>query len=272
MKDEERLEAIAALHCVGLMEAGRIMRLEDRNKKPALRPEDLPTFNKPFKPVIMDYSKPSNHWKRGLAEFRKKAPRWASPLYAKAMSEDIERAPEFNQKAVQVLHEEGHSGPAIASILGISLRAARGYLTKPCPALEAECNQTKERARQEHFAKTEQGTAPFDIWAYLSETKPPIVVDLLGFDPWDVDISTTKEKVTFYLSNGWTPAEISRVLPNVSPQAIAKHVKAIRERVEIDTKKRVAMNKRHRRKVVQASTKGEVMKAIKSDCEAISNA
>ncbi|MGN6146890.1 MAG: hypothetical protein ACTHOP_25250 [Mesorhizobium sp.] len=140
-----------------------------------------------------------------------------------------------------MLRADGFSQPAIAKVLGITERMVRRYLSEPCPALEAEREETLQRERREHFSRTRQGRAPFDAWAYFKVSKPPLVIADLGFDPWEVeDIGTsTKEKVAFYFMDGWTQSEISRLL-GISPKAVSKHVVAIRERVEIDMKRRAA--------------------------------
>lgn len=209
MIDEQRLEAVMAFHCVGPIEARRIIRLEDRDKKPKLRPEDLPTFHKPFKPVIMDPSKVSDHWKQEQVEFRKKGPRWASPLYAKAMAEDTTRAPEFHHKAALVLSERGMSGPAISKVLGISLRSVRAHLARPCPALEAEREGTTRRLRREHFSQSRHGHVPFSP------------------DDGPFRQLRTRDKVRLYLADGVVSQRQMARLMGITQQAVSKHVRTI---------------------------------------------
>lgn len=171
----------------------------------------------------------------------KQTPRWASPKYRAATRKDPARSGEFNQKASHVLRRNGFTQPAAAKVLGISERMVRHYQSKPCPALETERAEAHQRTRWEQLSRTKRGSAPFDVWAYLRAAQPPLVANLLGFDPWAVEGigSTTKERVTFYLMDGWTPVEISRLL-GITRQAVDKHVRAIRERVEIAMKRRAA--------------------------------
>jgi biotin operon repressor len=223
---EERLEALMAAHCVGPVEAARIMREEDKNTRPKLRPEDLPTFYKPFKPVAVDFSKVSDHWMRAQADFKKKGPRWASPLYAKALAKDKTRSPQFNHKATLLLTERGMSGPAIAKALGISLRSVRFHQSQPCAALEVERQEIAWRNRVQHREVTKRGRTPLLPEVYLVEqgiVTDPKMVAWLGSEPFRQ--LRTREKVRRYMADGILSHRQMAKLIGVTRQAIGLHVK-----------------------------------------------
>lgn len=171
----------------------------------------------------------SQHWLREQEEYQRKGSRWSSPLYARAVKQDNERDPNFHHQATVILADQGYSGPAIARTLGISLRSVRSFLSKPSAALEEERKEIAWRDRVEVHCRTRQGRAPFDVWAYLAAVRPPIIAEDLGFDPWsEEDIgSSTREKVAFYLMDGWSQSEIAGLL-KVTQQAVSKHAQKIK--------------------------------------------
>ncbi|UVK36827.1 winged helix-turn-helix domain-containing protein [Mesorhizobium sp. AR10] len=180
------------------------------------------------------------------ADPKKKGPRWTNPRYQAATRKDTERAPDFHHKATHVLRSEGFSGPATSKVVGISLRAVRAYLSRPCEALEVERREITKRHRIEHHSRTRQSKAPFELWAYLRKAQVPMVTDLLGFDPWASDNggASTRERISFYLMDGgWSQAEIARML-GISQQAVSKHARAIKEVVSIRLRRRTAMTTR----------------------------
>jgi len=204
----------------------RIMREEDKNTRPKLRPEDLPTFYKPFKPVAVDFSRVSDHWKRTQAEFKKKGPRWASPLYAKALAKDKTRAPQFNHKAALLLTDRGMSGPAIAKALGISLRSVRSHHAQPCAALDVERREIAWRDRVQHHEVTKRGRAPFLPEVCLTEYEivtDPKLVAWLGSEPFRQ--LRTREKVRLYMADGILSHRQMAKLIGVTRQAVGLHVR-----------------------------------------------
>ncbi|MER9524150.1 hypothetical protein NKI96_11250 [Mesorhizobium sp. M0292] len=185
-----------------------------------------------FRPVEADFSEVSDHWTAEVEAFQRKGPRWTTQLYQDATRKDTERAPEFNHKAALVLRAEGFSQPASARVLGITDRAVRSHLSQPCEALEAERKGIAWRGRVQRHEVTKRGRAPFDVWAYLKATDVPVVADLLGFDPWTAEGlgASTREKVAFYIVDGWTQSEVVALL-GISKQAVSKHVAAIKAQV-----------------------------------------
>ncbi|MER9581460.1 hypothetical protein [Mesorhizobium sp. M0276] len=179
-----------------------------------------------------DFSKVSDHWTAEVDAFRKKGPRWTTPRYQEATRKDTERAPEFNQKAALVLRAEDFSQPASAKVLGITDRAVRSHLSKPCEALEAERKGIAWRGHVQRYEATKRGRAPFDVAAYLKAGKVPMVADLLGFDPWTAEGigASTREKVAFYIVDGWSQSEMVALL-GISKQAVSKHVAAIKAQI-----------------------------------------
>lgn len=210
----------------------------DRLRRSTNRKEPMPTHST-FDPIALDFTKVSDHWAAEVEAFRRQGPRWTTPRYQAATRNDTERAPEFNHKATHVMRSGGFSQPASAKVLGITDRAVRSYLSRPCKALEAECKEVAWRDRVSHHEATKRGRAPFDVWAYLREVEPPLVAALLGFNPWVKEDtgSTTRERVAFYLMDGWSQAETARMLC-VSKQAVSKHAAAIKEKVGTQVRKR----------------------------------
>ena len=182
-----------------------------------------------FDPVEMNFSKVSADWTAAVEAFREKGPRWTTQRYQDATRKDTDRAPEFNHKATLVLRAEGFSQPASAKVLGITDRAVRSHLSRPCEALEAEREGMAWRGRVQHHEVTKRRRAPFDVWAHLKAGKAPVVADLLGFDPWTAEGigASTRERVAFYIVDGWSQAEIAGLL-GISKQAVSKHAAAIR--------------------------------------------
>lgn len=195
-----------------------------------------------FEPVEVNLSKVSADWTATVEAFRYRGPRWTTSRYQEATRKDTERAPELNHKAALVLRTEGFSQPASAKVLGITDRAVRSHLSRPCEALEAERRGIAWRARVQHHEVTKRGRAPFDVWAYLRAAQPPMVADLLGFDPWTAEGigASTREKVAFYIVDGWSQAEVVALL-GISKQAVSKHVAA--------TKAQIASRKRGTRRL-----------------------
>lgn len=192
-----------------------------------------------FDPVEVNFSKVSADWTAAIEAFREKGPRWTTQRYQDATRKDTGRAPEFNHKAALVLRAEGFSQPASAKVLGITDRAVQSHLARPCEALDADRKGIAWRARVQRHEVTKRGRAPFDVWAYLKATDVPIVADFLGFDPWTAEgIGTsTREKVAFYLVDGWPQTEVAALL-GISKQAVSKHVAAIQ--AQIASRKRKA--------------------------------
>lgn len=206
-------------------------RHEARKRNGKETPEDLPTFNRPFEPVTVDVSKTSSFWEEEQAEYRKKGPRWTSPLYqAKARKEAKEgrRDPEFNHKSTLVLGERGYSGSAIAGILGISLRSIRYHQAEPCPSLEKERKEIAWRQAVEDHGRTKRGKAPFLPEAYL--VRNGIVTDealISWFDAGPFKELRSKEKIRKYLADGQSQRRIAKWL-GVTQQAVSKAAGLIR--------------------------------------------
>ncbi|MER9190246.1 hypothetical protein [Mesorhizobium australicum] len=185
-----------------------------------------------FEPVEVNFSKVSADWIAAVEAFREAGSRWTTQRYQEATRKDTERAPEFNHKAVLVLRSGGFSQPATAKVLGITDRAVRSHLSRPCEALKGEREGIAWRDHVQRYEVTKRGRAPFDVWAYLRAAQPPVVTDLFGFDPWTAEGTgaSTREKVAFYIVDGWSQSEVVALL-GISKQAVSKHVAAIKAQI-----------------------------------------
>ncbi|MER8389066.1 hypothetical protein NKH14_26785 [Mesorhizobium sp. M1380] len=166
----------------------------------------------------------SHHWIREQNEYRKKGPRWSSPLYAKATSGDTERDSDFNHQATLILTERGFSGPAIARVLGISLRSVRSHLSRPSMALAAERRDIAKRQTIENHNRTKRGKAPFDVEAYLvaNELVTEVKASWLGDEPFGG--LPTKDKVRRYRMDGILSQKRIAKLLGITRQAVGKIV------------------------------------------------
>lgn len=162
---------------------------------------------------------------------KKKGPRWASARYktsARKSAQESRREPEFNHKAAHVLSEQGHSGAAIAAVLGISLRSVRYHLSTPCTALEEERAGAQMRVTWRHLQRTKRGRLPFCVeeWLVARGLVPEAEAHWLGsVEDWRA--LETRDKVEGYMLDGQSQATASRLL-GISRQAVSKHVKSLR--------------------------------------------
>lgn len=182
----------------------------------------------PFAPIeLLPPDQVSRHWVREQEEYRKKGPRWSSPLYAKVISSDTTRDTEFHHQAALILTERGFAGPAIARVLGTSLRSVRSHLGKPSASLSAERQEIAERQAIEAHNTTRRGKAPFDVEAYLiaNELVSEAEASWLGDEPFRS--LPTRKKVRRYRVDGILSQKRVAKLLGITRQAVGKIVQSL---------------------------------------------
>ncbi|MGX5842877.1 hypothetical protein ACWGTI_19340 [Mesorhizobium sp. ArgA1] len=169
----------------------------------------------------------SRHWIMEQEEYRKKGPRWSSPFYAKVTSSDTERDTDFNHQATLILTERGFSGPAVARVLGISLRSVRSHLSNPSMTLAAECQEIAKRKAIEDHNRIKRGKAPFDVEAHLvaNGSVSEAEASWLGDEPFRC--LPTKDKVRRYRSDGILSQKRIAGLLGITRQAVGKIVQSL---------------------------------------------
>lgn len=169
----------------------------------------------------------SQHWIRDQDDYRKKGPRWSSPLYAKVIASDTERDTDFHHQATLILAERGFAGPAIARVLGISLRSVRSHLGNPSASLSAERQEIAKREAIEDHNMAKRGKAPFDVEAYLiaNELVTEAEVSWLGDEPFGA--LPTREKVRRYRVDGIMSQKRVAKLLGITRQAVGKIVQSL---------------------------------------------
>lgn len=145
----------------------------------------------------------------------------AKTAAATAARQDTAR---FNHQAVLALADQTtKSREEIAEFLGISARAVRRFLNSPCEAYELERQGVRKRAAWEQINRTKRGRVPF----FLQLATEIDVDEDVRAQMVDWRALTTREKVGYYLREGFTGAKMAQLL-GISRQAVSKHVAAIR--------------------------------------------
>ncbi|RWE83469.1 MAG: hypothetical protein EOS63_04920 [Mesorhizobium sp.] len=181
-----------------------------------------------FAPIeLLPPDQVSRHWVIEQEEYRKKGPRWSSPLYAKVIASDTERDTDFHHQATLILTERGFAGPAIARVLGISLRSVRSHLSTPSGTLSAERQEFAKRQAIEAHNMTKRGKAPFDVEVYLitNELVTEAEATWLGDEPFMT--LPTREKVRRYRTDGILSQKRTAKLLGITRQAIGKLVQSL---------------------------------------------
>ncbi|MEI9409904.1 hypothetical protein [Mesorhizobium salmacidum] len=182
----------------------------------------------PFEPFeLLPPAQVSQHWVKEQEEYRKKGPRWSSPLYAKVIASDTERDTDFHHQATLVLAERGFAGPAVARVLGTSLRSVRSHLSTPSATLSAERQEVAKRHAIEAHNMTKRGKAPFDVEAYLiaNELVSEAEASWLGDEPFRSRPS--REKVHRYRVDGTLSQKRIAKLLGITRQAVGKIVQSL---------------------------------------------
>lgn len=169
----------------------------------------------------------SRHWFVEQEEYRKKGPRWSSPFYAKVASSDTDRDTDFNHQATLILAERGFSGPAIARVLGISLRSVRSHLGRPSDALVAERLEIAKRQAIENHNRTKRGKAPFDVEAHLVANGLVTEAEAVWLSDEPFRCLPTRDKVRRYRVDGILSQKRIAKLLGITRQAVGKIVQSL---------------------------------------------